>query len=418
MEDKVKEFRVDSLKIDDLAPWAFAAAVAIGALLIVISKTFQWSVYVVVAVPIVVMVGYWIASVALPRFEVRQDQLGDNIYYLGFLLTLVSLTVTLVQYSADAKNDYIITNFGVALAATIFGILARSILAQLRKDVAGVEKELQRTLSEASFKLRGQMGAVSEDFSALTRQMSQVTQGYANDLLESHRALNDGLVAVIDEHTNTLKESSESNARKMDSSVIESIALIERSSSEGAEAIAVGMADATKSIRDISDNFSDYLSKHVASLKTAQEAEFTARETHLRELNVTLNNLSSVVSRVNANAITKEEITSVFSSFESVSTNLSTTLSGLGKALESQKAFFEAQISLIQKDVAQQQNLNQEGAEQMKNLGIKVDEISNGISTLNTQYLNLAEDVDQIGSGTSQLREALERSQNKDKSDD
>ena len=136
----------------------------------------------------------------------RQDQSGDNVYYLGFLLTLVSLTVTLIQYSSDSANEYIISNFGVALAATIAGIAARSALSQFRKDTAGVERELQRELSKASYKLRGQIGAASEDFAALTRQISQVTDDYSKDIVHHIRRFH--LVKVLDEHTDSLTTSS------------------------------------------------------------------------------------------------------------------------------------------------------------------------------------------------------------------
>ena len=111
-----------------LSPFAFIGSVILGALGIFVSKYFAWPTWLVVAVPLSVMAAYLIASLKLPRLATRQDQIGDNVYYLGFLLTLVSLTVTLIQYSSDSANEYIISNFGVALAATIAGIAARSVV--------------------------------------------------------------------------------------------------------------------------------------------------------------------------------------------------------------------------------------------------------------------------------------------------
>ena len=122
------------------------------------------------------------------------------------------MTVTLIQYSSDSANEYIISNFGVALAATIAGIAARSALSQFRKDTAGVER-VAAQLSKASYKLRGQIGVASEDFAALTRQISQVTDDYSRTLSHHIRRFS-GLVKVLDEHTDSLTTSSAENTEK------------------------------------------------------------------------------------------------------------------------------------------------------------------------------------------------------------
>ena len=76
-------------------------------------------------------------------------------YITSGLLTLVSLTVTLIQYSSDSANEYIISNFGVALAATIAGIAARSALSQFRKDTAGVRESCSVSLVRPHINFEG-----------------------------------------------------------------------------------------------------------------------------------------------------------------------------------------------------------------------------------------------------------------------
>ena len=66
---------------------------------------------------------------------IRPEILGDNIYYLGFLLTLVSLSYTLYKFSsADNEIDQIIENFGIALSSTLIGVVGRVYFNQSHDD--------------------------------------------------------------------------------------------------------------------------------------------------------------------------------------------------------------------------------------------------------------------------------------------
>lgn len=60
------------------------------------------------------------------RYHVAPATIGDNIYYLGFLFTLVSLSYTLYKFSSsDNEIDQIIQNFGIALSTTLMGVVGR-----------------------------------------------------------------------------------------------------------------------------------------------------------------------------------------------------------------------------------------------------------------------------------------------------
>src|SRR5438105_10463132 len=73
-----------------------------------------------ILLPVVVMGLYACAVTLVPRTRLRFDQAGDNLYYLGFTYTLVSLAITLYRFHAtEGAADYIVSNFGIALATTI-----------------------------------------------------------------------------------------------------------------------------------------------------------------------------------------------------------------------------------------------------------------------------------------------------------
>jgi len=226
------DFQASQAQRTDLAPWAFVLFAVLGGVAVFVSKYYEWPVWVIVSVPVSVLLGYVTAAMLLPRIELRRDQIGDNTYYLGFLFTLISLTVTLVQYSDNADDDFIVSNFGVALAATVVGIFLRSLLSQMRKDVVGVEKEMHATLRDASMRLRSQMSVASESFASLHRQMAQVTEESAVSIAQSHDKLAKGLNDVVAERVKALDEVVNNSAHSINKRTENIITELERTTDE------------------------------------------------------------------------------------------------------------------------------------------------------------------------------------------
>lgn len=212
MNRNSSRFNVSSLSQSDLSPFVFLLFFVTGSLLIAVAKLFSFHVGFMIAIPVIIIFGYTLVSWFLPRFELRRDQIGDNLYYMGFLLTLVSLTVTLIQYSNKSDEDFIVSNFGIALVATIVGILGRTVLNQFRKDVIDIEKEIQFNLSKASLKLKGQMFAAVEDFASFQRQMAQVTEESAQNIADAHKALATGLSESVEEIVASLRNQVDDSA--------------------------------------------------------------------------------------------------------------------------------------------------------------------------------------------------------------
>lgn len=387
MAKEKRDFSLDTLKTLDAPFWAFFSAFVLGAIGVAVSKGLEWNVLLVVAVPVIVMFSYWGVSIIIPRFAVRNDQLGDNMYYLGFLLTLVSLTVTLIQYSSNSDNNYIISNFGVALVATLIGILARTLHAQMRRDVAGVERELQEQLSQASYRLRGQIGAVSEDFSVLSRQITQITNQYSEDLVNSHKALSGGLVQVVDEQTGALRTSSEENAKRVQASMARSISNLESAAAEGSKQL-LDSADTVKtSIGEISRSFGEYLQLHTESLKSVQEQEVAQRRSQISELQTVIERLTDAVGQVNSEAITRDQLARFTDAFETGVLEISEVIQTVSESTKNSEQLIKGisskltgaltesaeQLQVVRNDVNESQELSSRLADSIKKLDSRVE---------------------------------------------
>jgi ABC-type transporter Mla subunit MlaD len=127
--------------------------------------------------PVIVMGLYAGAVTLVPRTRLRLDQAGDNLYYLGFTYTLCSLAITLYRFHAtEGTTDYIVSNFGIALATTIVGVVSRVWLHQMRDDPLELEREARSEITEAVSRLRAEIDQAVREFNHFNRTLQQSAQ--------------------------------------------------------------------------------------------------------------------------------------------------------------------------------------------------------------------------------------------------
>src|ERR1700687_1880611 len=151
----------------------FFAVVLSGAGYIVFSKLHEFSALQVTLVPVLIMVAYALVLGLARLFRLRDDQAGDNLYYMGFLFTLTSLAVSLYQFSAAGSAEQIVQNFGIAIASTIAGITLRILFNQMRRDPVEVEATARMELAEASRRVKRELESVLLEFGYFRRMTQQ-----------------------------------------------------------------------------------------------------------------------------------------------------------------------------------------------------------------------------------------------------
>jgi hypothetical protein len=102
--------------------------VAAGCAYIILAKLKGIDAFFVTFVPVATMIAYALLISLARGLRLRDDQSGDNLYYMGFLFTLTSLGVSLYQFSATRAAEEIVQNFGIAIGSTIAGIGLRVIV--------------------------------------------------------------------------------------------------------------------------------------------------------------------------------------------------------------------------------------------------------------------------------------------------
>jgi hypothetical protein len=151
----------------------FLLFVVVGSAYIVLAKLEGVSQLYVTFVPVMIMLAYAALVVLARGLRLRDDQSGDNLYYMGFLFTLTSLGVSLYQFTASRAAEEIVQNFGIAIGSTITGIGLRVIFNQMRRDPVEVERTMRLELAEAARRVRRELDASVVEFGYFRRSAQQ-----------------------------------------------------------------------------------------------------------------------------------------------------------------------------------------------------------------------------------------------------
>lgn len=146
-----------------------------GAMIVWAMKSFALHPLIVIAVPVSMILIYCGLAWKVKYFYIREDQIGDNAYYLGFLYTLSSLAYALWLFHVNNGSDpaNIIGSFGVALWSTIFGIALRVFFSQLRQDPDDIEREARVKVAQTASLLASDLYQSSVTFNTYTRGLQQ-----------------------------------------------------------------------------------------------------------------------------------------------------------------------------------------------------------------------------------------------------
>ena len=118
-----KKYGTQGIELFD--KYGFMVAFAAGTSLILVLKLLDVSQVITTSAAVSVMVIYATLIHFSVRLQLREDQAGDNLYYLGLLFTLVSLAWALYIFDPGLGAKQIISSFGIALATTITGLFLR-----------------------------------------------------------------------------------------------------------------------------------------------------------------------------------------------------------------------------------------------------------------------------------------------------
>lgn len=250
-------------------PVLFAVFTAFGIATIIYGKFSNQSAFVVTSVPIAIMLAYMSITLFLKGLRLHDDQVGDNLYYMGFLFTLTSLGLSLYQFNDNQSIDGIVQNFGVAIGSTIAGVLLRVMYTQMRFDPIDIERETRFELAEMARMIRREMDEtvrILADFRRANQQMME--EGFREvetATKNAGKAVADSIMTMATE-TRTPLEKVSNNLTNL---LQETTNAIEESSSFQNDTLSEARKDITKNISSfgrsvdrIEKKFNDFSMPH------------------------------------------------------------------------------------------------------------------------------------------------------------
>ncbi len=182
----------------------FIGFVLAGCAYIILAKLSGMGQLYVTFVPVATMLAYALLITLARGLRLRDDQSGDNLYYMGFLFTLTSLGVSLYQFSANRAAEEIVQNFGIAIGSTIAGIGLRVIFNQMRRDPIEVERMMRLELAEAARRVRRELDSTVAEFGYFRRAAHQSAADSFNQVTETFEGLVAKFLSKLEEVTSKL----------------------------------------------------------------------------------------------------------------------------------------------------------------------------------------------------------------------
>lgn len=184
----------------------FLVASVGGGTALIAMKAIGFSQLSVTFVAIAFLLGYALSVQSIRILRLREDLLGDNCYYLGFLYTLFSLAWALYEFGQNGNTSLIVANFGLGLGSTIVGVLLRVTINQSRKDAIETEQDARIELSDAVIRMRNKIddAVVALDSFCRTTQQTAMEQINAS-AIQASGALESGVEKVGEASTKVLE---------------------------------------------------------------------------------------------------------------------------------------------------------------------------------------------------------------------
>jgi hypothetical protein len=192
----------------------FMGVVALGCIYILVAKLAGVDQFYVTFVPVANMLTYAVVIYFSRNLRLRDDQSGDNLYYMGFLFTLTSLGVSLYQFSVERAAEEIVQNFGIAIASTITGIALRVVFNQMRRDPVEVERMMRLELAEAARRVRRELDSTVVEFAYHRRSAQQAATDSFREVAEKFDDIVGKFQGTLEEITAKLASPLEAASRQ------------------------------------------------------------------------------------------------------------------------------------------------------------------------------------------------------------
>lgn len=217
------------------------------------------------AVALVLVIAAYAAIGAKLYGRTERDAHGDSVYYLGFCLALVGLSVGLLLKDEGQETEQLLNTFGFGLVATVAGLVCRILIQNFATstdgDVVNAAEELKQSYREFSSSVTTSSRLMNEAMTEFTGKMSEVMGQLSSDM---RRTMSDFAQSSV--------SASEGLSRGLERQGQESIQRVEEVASKSLSAIMVAGHKAVESIHGVAGQITDSVAAAGAVVSDAGSA--------------------------------------------------------------------------------------------------------------------------------------------------
>lgn len=174
-------------------------------------------------VPIALMFAYLALAWMFSAIRLHDEQIGDNLYYMGFLFTLASLGASLYLFTGESSTDEVVRNFGIAISSTITGIALRIFYNQSRRDVLDIERATRHDLAAVARRVRAELESSTREFASLRRANNQLINEGFESVVKQVNKTGEKLAGALSNLTDVTLKPLEEVSSKFNSAIEDSL---------------------------------------------------------------------------------------------------------------------------------------------------------------------------------------------------
>ncbi|GGD79512.1 hypothetical protein [Lacimicrobium alkaliphilum] len=206
-----KEHKIDANTLRQ----AFVIHTLVGLLLCLAITGFKLPIWAVVILGTVVMGSYYFQYHKGGQPTALLAMFSDSVYYLGFILTLISLVCSMLFFDIEegaSSASVVISQFGAAMITTLLGMGIRIYLQNFDTTVETAQLSARESLDETVKGFNVQMRRTNETLSKLSNAMNkniEDTEDRNNKSIEMFKVTQERLVSLGESSLAEFAKSSE-----------------------------------------------------------------------------------------------------------------------------------------------------------------------------------------------------------------
>lgn len=338
-------------------------------------------------IPISVMIAYWGVGYRVRElYDVRLTlaKFADSIYYLGFLFTVVSIIICLLDIQSIGDNlTNMATRFGAAMVSTAIGMVARTLHVGFRPDQDDAVRSVEERAISASEQLafmfeetREKLTRFRDEVVSISKETTSGAREQIEELTKHSKGAMDAYFANATQRSNEAFDAMLKDAKTASNDLLVTInGLADKSEStlERMEAHALDFGNlATRRLEQTlfpDDLFANKLKPSIDTLAQTTEGVNANISTLVDDVKTAARSVGTAIRGLNAKTQTLEETFQSVSGIVESQQRLMDAMSSQGTTLldgvdRVQKEFLDT-LDDYQKDFQEEIKVNRQAIEQV-----------------------------------------------------